>query len=155
VTVRDIHSQIAATVSSITTVDLAGISRIEEVFVVILAAAAMMLFVVLALGERRQELATMAAVGARLNEMAAFIWSEAALILGAGLALAAVLGWLLSKMLVAMLTHVFDPPPDTLAIPWAFLAGLAGAAALGLLVAMVFATQALKRLPLSSILREQ
>jgi putative ABC transport system permease protein len=154
-TVKDIRSQIAATVSSITTVDLTGISRIEEVFVVVLAAAAMILFVALALGERRQELATMAAVGARLNEMAAFIWSEAALILGAGLVLATVLGWLLSQMLVAMLTHVFDPPPDALAIPWTFLGGLAGAAAVGTLVAMAFAVHALKRLPLSSILREQ
>ena len=36
-TVKDITSQVAATVSSITTVDLTGISRIEEVFVVILA----------------------------------------------------------------------------------------------------------------------
>jgi putative ABC transport system permease protein len=33
-TVKDITSQVAATVSSITTVDLTGISRIEEVFVV-------------------------------------------------------------------------------------------------------------------------
>jgi putative ABC transport system permease protein len=142
-------------VSSITTVDLTGISRIEESFVVILAAAAMVLFVMLALGERRQELATMAAIGARRSEMAAFIWSEAVLILGAGLVLAAALGWLLSKMLVAMLTHVFDPPPDSLAVPWVFLGGLAGAAALGTLVAMLFAVQTLKRLPLGSILREQ
>ena len=42
---RTSAQQIAATVSSITTVDLAGISRIEEVFVVLLAAAAMGLFV--------------------------------------------------------------------------------------------------------------
>ena len=32
-------------------------------------------------------------------------------------------------MLVAMLTHVFDPPPDHLAIPWGFL-GLLYAVAL-------------------------
>ena len=38
-----------------------------------------------------------------------------------GRRLAAGLGWLLARMLVAMLTHVFDPPPDHLAIPWGFL----------------------------------
>ena len=31
-------------------------------------------------------------------------------------------------MLVAMLQHVFDPPPDHLAVPWVYLAWLGGAA---------------------------
>ena len=115
--VRDIRQQPAQTVSSITTVDLRGISRIEEAFALLLAAAAMALFVAVGLAERRQELATMAAVGASLRQAAAFLWSEAALVLAAALALAALLGWLLAEMLVAMLQHVFDPPPDHLAPP--------------------------------------
>ena len=77
----------------------------------------------------------MAAVGASLRQASAFLWSEAALVLGAALALAALLGWLLAEMLVAMLQHVFDPPPDHLAAPWAFLLGLAGAAVAGGLLA--------------------
>ncbi len=85
----------------------------------------MALFVAVGLAERRHELATMAALGASLRRAAAFLWSEAALVLAAALALAALLGWLLAEMLVAMLQHVFDPPPDHLAVPWAFLAGLA------------------------------
>ena len=51
--------------------------------------------------------------------------------LAAALALAALLGWLLAEMLVAMLQHVFDPPPDRLAVPWVFLGGLGGAAVAG------------------------
>jgi putative ABC transport system permease protein len=113
------------------------------------------LFVALGLGERRQEFATMAAVGASLRDVAAFLWSEAAIVLGAGLALAAGLGFLLSKMLVAMLTHVFDPPPDQLAVPWVFLACLAGAALVGGLLATGIAAHTLRRLPLGAILREQ
>ena len=80
-TVRDIREQTAQTVSSITTVDLRGIARIEEVFALVLAAAAMALFVGVALAERRQELATMAALGASLRPVGAFLWSEAALVL--------------------------------------------------------------------------
>ncbi len=154
-TVRDIRTQTAATVSSITAVDLSGISRIEEVFIIVLAGAAMALFVTLAVAERRRELATMAALSASLRDVGAFVWSEAALILGAGLLLAIGLGWLLSVLLVAMLQHVFDPPPDALAIPWVFLAVLAAAAALGAMLAMLVSTRVLKRLPLASILREQ
>src|SRR5262249_19766926 len=66
-TVKSIRQQTAQTVSSITTVDLRGISRIEEAFVIVLAAAAMALFVAVALAERRHELATMTALGASLR----------------------------------------------------------------------------------------
>ncbi|MDQ2982843.1 MAG: ABC transporter permease [Actinomycetota bacterium] len=153
--VKDIRQQTVQTVSSITSVDLAGISRIEQAFAILLAAAAMGLFVAVGLAERRQEFATMAALGASLREVAAFLWSEAAIVLAAALALAAVLGWLLAEMLVAMLQHVFDPPPDRLAAPWAFLAGLAGAALLGALIAAGIAALGIRRLPLGAILREE
>ena len=154
-TVNDIRHQTAQTVSSITTVDLSGIARIEEAFALLLAAGAMGLFVALALVERRHEFATMAALGASLPEIAAFLWSEAVLVLAAGLALAALLGWLLAEMLVAMLQHVFDPPPDHLAAPWSFLLGLGGAAIAGGVLATALALQGLRRLQLGAILREQ
>ena len=154
-TVKDITRQTAQTVSSITTVNLRGISRIEEAFVLALAAAAMALFVSVGLSERRTELATMVALGASLRRAAAFLWSEAALVLAAGIALAALLGWLLAEMLVAMLQHVFDPPPDRLAVPWMFLGGLTAAAVVGGITAAGLAVLQIRRLPLGSILREE
>jgi putative ABC transport system permease protein len=113
------------------------------------------LFVALGVSERRHEFATMAALGAPLREIGAFLWSEAGLVLGAGLVLAAGLGVLLSEMLIAMLQHVFDPPPDTLAIPWSFLGQLSLAAILATLIATALALRGLRRLPLGQILREQ
>jgi putative ABC transport system permease protein len=153
--VKNIRQQATQTASSITAVDLAGISRIEEAFAILLAAAAIGLFVLVALAERRHEFATMAALGASLRSIAAFVWSEAALVLGAAVAFAALLGWLLAKMLVAMLQHVFDPPPDHLAVPWTFLAGLVGAAVLGGALAVALASRGLARLRLGAILREE
>ena len=97
----------------------------------------------------------MAALGARLRDISAFVWSEAGLVLVAAMLLAGGLGWLLSEMLVAMLQHVFDPPPDALAIPWGFLGELAGAALGATLLAVALAARGLKRLPLGKILREQ
>ena len=155
VSLKDIRAQTAQTVSSITTVDLRGISRIEEAFALVLAAAAMALFVAVGLAERRQELAIMVALGASLRQAAAFLWSEAALVLTAALALAALLGWLLAEMLVAMLQHVFDPPPDHLAVPWAFLGGLGAAAVAGGLAAAALAALLIRQLPLGAILREE
>src|SRR5438046_4832232 len=115
----------------------------------------MALFVAVGLAERRHELATMAALGASLRRAAGFLWSEAALVLVAALALAALLGWLLAAMLVAMLRHVFDPPPDHLAVPWTFLAVLGLTAVAGGLLAAALAALQIRRLPLGAVLREQ
>jgi putative ABC transport system permease protein len=153
--VENINAQSARTSSSITTVDLTGISHIEQAFAIVLAAAAMALFVALGISERRQEFATMAAIGAPLSRISAFLWTEAAIVLAVGLALAVGLGWLLSEMLVAILQHVFDPPPDALAVPWAFLGGLAGAAIVATLLATALAARGIRRLRLGEILREQ
>jgi putative ABC transport system permease protein len=155
VLIKNIDQQAKLTTSSITTVDLRGISRIEEAFSLALAAAAMALLVALMVSERRHEFATMAAVGARLRRISAFVWSEAALVLVAALLLAAGLGTALALMLVAMLQHVFDPPPDALAIPWAYLGELGGAAILAAVLAAAVAGVQVRRLPLGRLLREQ
>jgi putative ABC transport system permease protein len=155
VIVKDIRRQAVQTVSSITTVDLTGISRLEEGFAIVLAAAAMWLFVNLAVSERRHELATMAALGASLRDVGAFVRSEAAVVLGGAVLLAMFLGWLLAEMLVAMLQHVFDPPPEHLAVPWGFLGLLLLGAVLGGVLAAAVAARGLRRLSLGAVLREQ
>ena len=83
------------------------------------------------------------------------MWTETGIVVGAGLLLAAGLGLLLAQMLVALLTHVFDPPPDHLAIPWGYLGALAGAAVVTALAASALAGRRLARLPLGEILRER
>jgi hypothetical protein len=54
-----------------------------------------------------------------------------------------------------MLQHVFDPPPDTLAIPWTYLGVLALTAIVAALVAVSLAVRGIRDLPLGDILREQ
>jgi putative ABC transport system permease protein len=153
--VKNISNQLRQTTSSITTVDLTGISRIEEAFAVALAAAAMALFVTLTISERRHEFATMAALGASLRDIGLFVWTEVAVVLGAALLLAALLGWLVSLMLVAMLQHVFDPPPSQLNVPWLFLAVLAASALAAGTIAAFLTIRGIGRMPLGAILREE
>jgi putative ABC transport system permease protein len=57
-------------------------------------------------------------------------------------------------MLVAMLQHVFDPPPDHLAVPWSYLGELGLAGIVGGMLAVALATRTLRRLPLGATLRE-
>ena len=54
-----------------------------------------------------------------------------------------------------MLRHVFDPPPDGLAIPSGYLVLLAGAAVIGSVLAGALAVHQIRALPLGEILREQ
>jgi len=75
-------------------------------------------------------------------------------VLAAALALAALLGWLLAEMLVAMLQHVFDPPPTasrSMGFPRrARFRGSRRRFAAAALVALQ-----VRRLPLGAILREE
>jgi putative ABC transport system permease protein len=76
-------------------------------------------------------------------------------VLAAGVILAVGLGLLLSEMLIAMLHHAFDPPPDHLAVPWRYLSELIGAAVAGSAVAAAIAGRSQARMNLGAILREQ
>ena len=153
--VKNISDQATQTASSITTVGLRGISRIEEAFALLLAAGALILYAVMAFAERRQELATMAALGKKPRSIAQFIWTEIVLIVVVAAALASVLGWILAEMLIAMMQHAFDPPPDHLAVPWGFLGTLTLVVVAGAALAAVVAERSIARMPLGAVLREE
>jgi putative ABC transport system permease protein len=132
VTVQDIQTQRRITLSGLTAIDLAGLTRLELAFALVLAAAASGLVLVLGLAERRRTFAIASALGARPRQLAAFVWSEAAFVGIGGIVLGALAGWGLAEVIVKILTGVFDPPPEQLSVPWAYLAtaGLTAVAAL-------------------------
>ena len=103
--------------SSLTAVDLAGLTRVELGFALLLAAAATGLVLALGLAERRRTFAIASALGATPRQLGGFVWAEAAVVTVGGLLAGTVGGWALSHMLVKVLTGVFDPPPATLAVP--------------------------------------
>lgn len=108
--------------SSLTSVDLAGLTNVELIFALILAAAAGGLVFALGLAERRRSLAIATALGASRRQLRSLVLSEAIAMAVGGVVAGIVVGWLLSQMLVSVLTGVFDPPPTALAIPWGYLA---------------------------------
>jgi len=111
--------------SSLTAVDLRALTSIELAFAIVLAAAATGLVLSLGFTERRRAMTILSALGARSAEVGAFLWGEALLLLLGGALFGAVMGWAVAELLVALLTGVFDPPPDALSIPWSYLAILA------------------------------
>jgi putative ABC transport system permease protein len=133
---------------------LGGISRLEEGFAVALALVSILVFASLSEIERRREFAIMAAMGTRLQLVAAFLWSETAVVTLTACLLAVVLGTALAVMLVTILTHIFDPAPDALALPWAFFGELALAIIAGATAGAVAVLVSLRRADLSRTLRE-
>jgi putative ABC transport system permease protein len=130
--------------SSLTAVDLSGLTRVELGFALLLAVAATGLVLGLGLNERRRSFAIARALGARPRQVAAFVRVEAGIITVLGLVLGAMAGWGLAQMLVKILTGVFDPAPSGLTVPWGYLVGmavLAGVAAAAAAEVVVRATR--------------
>lgn len=128
-TVSDLTQTRGSVGTSLTSVDLAGLTRIELAFAVLLAAGAGGLVLALGLAERRRTFAIATVLGARTRQLRGMVLTEALLLAAGGLAGGAVIGWALSEMLVKVLTGVFDPPPAALAVPGVYLT-LTGLAAL-------------------------
>jgi len=139
--------------SSLTAVDLAGLTRLELGFALLLAAAATGLVLALGLAERRRTFAIAGALGAKARQLGGFVWGEAAFVTVGGLAAGSVGGWALSHMLVQVLTGVFDPPPAALAVPWAYLATVAVVAVVAMAVAAGTAIRSTRR-PAITIIRD-
>ena len=110
--------------SSLTSVDLGGLTKVELSFAIALAAAATGITLWLGLDEQRRTFAIASALGATPRQLAAFVWSQVATVLVGGLVAGAVAAWVLAHMLVNVLRGVFDPPPSTLGVPWAYLAAV-------------------------------
>ncbi|WP_327273786.1 ABC transporter permease [Streptomyces sp. NBC_01224] len=149
--VTDLPSSQAVVGSSLTAVDLAGLTRVELGFALVIGAAAGGLVLALGLAERRRTLALASVLGARGRQLSGFVWSEAALVAVAGGAAGAVVGWALSQMLVKVLSGVFDPPPDQVAVEWAYLVALAGVTAATLAAAAWAAARHARRPPLTEL----
>ncbi len=152
-TVSDIATVRGQIGSSLTAVDLAGLTRVELGFALVLAAAGGGLVLALGMSERRRGFAIFTALGARRRHLCRLAISEAGVLAVGGVLAGAGIGWLLSRMLVAVLTGVFDPPPASIAVPWTYLATVTAIAVLTL--AVVAATTAyLARRPDTARLRE-
>lgn len=120
--VKDVETELRSTLSGLTAIDLSGLTRLELVFAIVLAAAASGLVFILGLAERRRTFAISSALGATTRQLSSFVWSEAIFITAGGVVLGALAGWTLSFVIVRILTGVFDPPPEHLLVPWLYLA---------------------------------
>ncbi len=125
--------------SSLTAVSLGALAKLELVFGLTLILAVAGLVLGLGFVERQRIFSILQALGASTDQLSAFLWSEAALVTIFGLLFGFVTGFGVAEMLVAMLADVFDPPPQSIHVPFAFLVVLTfGALAAAAAVVIVF-----------------
>jgi putative ABC transport system permease protein len=124
--------------SSLTAVDLGGLTTIELAFSVVMAAAAAGLMLALGFIERRRTFAVLGAIGAKPRQLAAFLWGEGILVIGGGFVFGLSSGVVMAWMLVKLLTGVFDPPPEALSIPWVYLGVVFCLVAVSVIAAVIF-----------------
>jgi putative ABC transport system permease protein len=138
--VSDITTQRRIVGSNLTAVELSGLTRVELAFALVLAIAASGLALFLGFQERRRSFAITSVLGARRRQLGAFVWAESAFVTFGGLVLGALAAAVMTELLVRVLTGVFDPPPDVLTVPWAYLGAVAaltvGAAGVAALVTL-------------------
>ena len=152
-TVTDVTSNRKLIASSLTSVELAGLTKVELAYALVLVAAATGLLLGLGLAERRRAFAIASALGATPRQLGGFIWSETAFATTTGLALGAIAAAWMTWMLVKLLTGVFDPPPTAPAIPWGYLAAVGAFALVAVVVASAAVLRAL-RWPALEIVRD-
>jgi putative ABC transport system permease protein len=152
-TVTDIETSRHVVGSSLTAVDLAGLTRVELGYALVLAVAAAGLVLGLGLSQRRRSFAIITALGARPRQVAAFARAEGAALAVLGGVFGTAAGALLAQMLIKVLTGVFDPPPAQFAVPWAYLVAVGLAAAAALAVATTASTHGSRR-PIAEELRD-
>ncbi len=119
--VTDIVDQRKVVGSNLTAVELSGLTKVELGFALALAVAASGLALGLGFNERRRTFAIASALGARGRQLGGFVWGESLFVTAGGLILGSIAAVAISQLLVKVLTGVFDPPPDVLAVPWAYL----------------------------------
>ena len=147
----DLGSVLKAISSSLTAVDLRGLTWIELSFAILLIAGASGLVLGLGLIERRRDFALLAAMGAKRRQLGSFLWTEGLIILISGMALGFAIGFLIAKMLVKLLTGVFDPAPEVLAIPTLYLVILVLAGCVSTVLAVLIAQRVSQRRSLEAL----
>ena len=137
--------------SSLTSVDLSGLTRFELVFAVLIAAGAGGLVLALGLAERRRAFAIATVLGASRRQLRGLVLSEAITVTIGGLIGGGLIAWLLARMLVKVMTGVFDPPPSVIAIPWPYLTATVVVAVVAILAGALASARGSHRPPVEEL----
>ena len=140
--------------SSLTALNVNGLVDLNSFYTLLMSAAAIAIFVFGLMLQRRREYVTLRAQGLRMRQLYALVLAEAALVAVCGLVAGLLVGTGITFMLVHILRALFILDP-TVTIPVERIAFLAGLVVAATLVSGLAATEILRRLKPTEILREE
>jgi putative ABC transport system permease protein len=149
--VSDITTSRNVVGSTLTAVDLSGLTRIELAFALLLIVGATGLALALGLTERRLSFAIATALGATRRQVGGFLWAETSFVTIVGIALGLLVAWAMTNVLVTVLAGVFDPPPQAPVVPWSYLGAILACAAVAVIIGTTVAIRIARRSPLAML----
>lgn len=140
--------------SSLTALSVNGLIALDALYVFLLSAASIAMFVLGLMLQRRREYVLLRAQGLQMRELHILVLTEAALVTICGLAAGLLVGSGIAFLLVQILRALFILDP-TVAFPVARIAMLTALVLAATLVSALAATEILRRLKPTEILREE
>lgn len=140
--------------SSLTSLNLGGLGAMERLYTIVVVSMGLAIFLLAMINERQREFGAMRALGANLNHLRRFLFTEALSIGGLSLLIGAGVGVLLARLLVLLLGVIFTIPAKSIALPGAELLTLAAFVVAGMVVSVAITSRRLSTLKVVEALRE-
>jgi putative ABC transport system permease protein len=154
VRIQSTENVIKAETSSLTSLNLGGLGKMEMLYTVLVTSLGLAIFLLAMVNERQREFGAMRALGANLGHLRRFLFAEAFTIGGLSLVIGAVVGVVLAFLLVMLLGVIFTIPAHRLALPGLELFGLAVLVVVGMTVSALLSARRLASLKVVEALRE-
>jgi putative ABC transport system permease protein len=141
--------------SSLAALNLNGLGSLDQLYVALISAAGVAIFVFGLLLQRPREYLTMRALGMRTRQLAVLLAGEAAVVAVLALLTGAAVGTAMAFLFVQILRPVFTLPPDRLTFPVDQVLSLAALGVGAMAVSALAAGALLRRLQPMELLREE
>jgi len=141
--------------SSLSSLNVSGLGRLEGLYTVLMSALGVAIFVFGLLLQRAKEHVTMRALGLRMVHLQGLVLGEAGFVALVSLVIGGVVGTAMAMMFVQILRPLFVIQPAGIAVPGGTLALLAALVLVVTGLSSVVAGASLRRLRLVEILREE
>ncbi len=154
VRIQNIDTVIKTESSSLTSLNLGGLGAMERLYTIVVVSMGLAIFLLAMINERQREFGAMRALGANLNHLRRFLFTEALAIGGLSLIIGAGVGVLLARLLVLLLGVIFTIPAQTLSWPGLELLSLAAFVVAGMVISVAITARRLSTLKVVEALRE-
>ena len=154
VRISNIETVVKAESSSLTSLNLGGLGRMELFYTLLVTSVGLAIFLLAMINERQREFGAMRALGANLSHLRRFLFIEAATIGGLSLIIGALVGVGLAFLLVLLLGVIFTIPAHGLSVPTTELLVLGLLVLVGMVASALISARRLATLKVVEALRE-